>query len=381
MSEPGLRIAIDGRPALWPRTGIGTIAHGVLANMQKLDLGGEVYAYFDADPGERRQNYGRVRCAHGGPRHKLLWSNTWLVRQLKRDAADVLVTFLDKEIPLLPTRARIVTMVHDLIPLRFPQVVFRNAAHRLYYETLIRAAAQRSDMILTNSEFSRREIVAGLGVQEAKVQKVSLGVEKAGPLAVEEVDAVLLRLGLKRPFVLAVGSTEPRKNNGQVIEAMRRLALRHPRLRLAIAGAAWRGIPFEPGSLDARVHLLGHVADPDMPLLMSAAEMLVFPSLHEGFGFPVLEAMSLGVPVVTSRATALPEVGGDAVLYTDPNSAADIAAQMHRILADAELAATLRSKGRERAMLFRWEKTCAEIAMLCAGLTASRPWSREPVML
>jgi glycosyltransferase involved in cell wall biosynthesis len=113
---------------------------------------------------------------------------------------------------------------------------------------------------------------------------------------------------------------------------------------------------------------------------MSSAEMLVFPSLHEGFGFPVLEAMALGVPVVTSNRTALPEVGGDAVLYADPNDASDIAAKMLSICLDAELATRLRQKGIERAKMFRWEQTCAEIVDLCASLMESRTWQRQPAL-
>jgi glycosyltransferase involved in cell wall biosynthesis len=113
---------------------------------------------------------------------------------------------------------------------------------------------------------------------------------------------------------------------------------------------------------------------------MSSAELLVFPSLHEGFGFPVLEAMSLGVPVVTSNRTALPEVGGDAVLYADPMSVCDIAAKMNLILSDKALANSLRETGRERARSFQWENTCAEIVDLCASLVETRQWQRQPAL-
>jgi glycosyltransferase involved in cell wall biosynthesis len=377
MAHCALRIAIDGRPALWPRTGMGTITRNVLEHIRGVDENCEVFAYFDADPCAILPEWDASRRAFGGPRQEFLWSNTWLPRQLMRDRIDVLVTFMDKEIPMMPTASRIVMMVHDLIPMRFPEVVFRNRMHRLHYNALIRTAVRRADLVLTNSEFSKAEIVSHLGVREKKVHKLPLGAEHWQSARSEEMEAVLARYGISRPFVLALGSTEPRKNVRRVIEAMRTLSSSHPDLRLVVAGALWREMPFAEGLLDSRVIATGHVSDDDLRVMMSAAELLAFPSLHEGFGFPVLEAMTLGVPVVTSNRTALPEVGDDAVLYADPEKVADIAMQIDRILSDRALRERLRTKGRERAKMFRWETTCAEIVDLCASLTESGEWRRE----
>jgi glycosyltransferase involved in cell wall biosynthesis len=381
MGQHARRIAIDGRPARWPRTGIGTIVRNVLRNISHADAGCNFYAYFDSDPGELSDELrsAAMQTAFGGPRQKLLWSNTWVPRRLAHDEIDVFVTFLDKDVPLLRTRSKIVLMVHDLIPLRFPEVIFRNALHQAYYNVLIRAAVRRADLVLTNSEFSKSEIVSMLPVNSDKVQRISLGAEQPGPPAADAA-SVMARFGLVKPFALALGASEPRKNNIRVIQAFRLLSERHPELRLAIAGSPWRGKQFPAGLVDQRVSLLGHVPDEDLRALMRSAEMLVFPSLHEGFGFPVLEAMTLGVPVVTSKCTALPEVGGDAALYVDPDSSEDIAEKMNLILSDAELAARLRQKGCERAKAFRWESTCAEIVDLCAGLMESCKWQRQPAL-
>lgn len=379
MSPHRLRIAIDGRPALWARTGIGTIAQNVLERIQAVDPENEYVAYFDRDPGEAARAYGSITCRFGGPRHKLAWANSWLLKRLHSDRVDAYVTFLDKEVPLAPTRARIVSMIHDLIPLRFPETVFRNPLHKMYYTGLIRAAAHRSDLVLTNSAYSRDEIVRGLNLDEAKVQQIPLGVRSASSVDPMRTAGVLQRYRLERPFVLAMGSTEPRKNNARVLQAMTLLEQKHPGLKLAITGRAWRGLEFDSDLLSDRIRLLGHVADADLTVLLSAAEMLVFPSLHEGFGFPVLEAMALGTPVVTSPVTALPEVGGDAVLYADPDDAGAIAAGMEKILTDAELVAALRTKGRERAQRFRWAETCTTIASLCEGLMEKREWRTQPV--
>jgi glycosyltransferase involved in cell wall biosynthesis len=373
------RIAIDGRPALWPRTGIGTIACNILERIQRADRASLYFAYFDdGAPGALEKRF-QIACRLGGSRQKLVWANTWLPRQLQRDNVDVFVTFLDKELPLLPTRARIVSMVHDLIPLRFPDVVFRNAAHELYYKILIRASVRRSDLILTNSEFSKQEIVRELGVDENKICKITLGVNLQAPRdEARDVD-MLHRYGLKRPYVMALGSTEPRKNNGRVIEAMRLLQQEHPDLRLAIAGNNWRGLGFKSDLIGDRVRQLGHVADEDLPALMQSAEMLVFPSLHEGFGFPVIEAMALGVPVVTSSVTALPEVAANAALFADPNDVTSIAERMKQILDNPSLANELRVRGRARAGQFRWDTTCAELAALCSSLVDRHEWGSDAV--
>ena len=281
------------------------------------------------------------------------------------------ITFLDKEIPFFPSRAKIVSTVHDLIPLRFPETVFRNLAHRFYYNALLRASVRRSDLILTDSDYSKRELIAELGVDERKVHKLTLGVNPATPVSHEQASAILARYGLTRPYVLAIGSTEPRKNNSRVIEAMRLVLPAHPNLRLAIAGRNWRGLAFQSGVLDERICAIGFVADSDMQAIIASAEMLVFASLYEGFGLPVIEAMTQGVPVVTSNVTSMPEVGADAALYVNPYSATDIAKKMEQVLSDTALAATLRSKGIERAKLFQWTTTCAEIASLCADLLES----------
>lgn len=379
MASERFRIAIDGRPAQWPRTGIGTIARNVLAVLPDFDKVNQYFAYFNANPEIERSYHSSLDTRFGGPSHKLIWANTWLPGQLSRDRIDIFITFLDKELPLIPTRTSIVCMVHDLIPLRFPSTVFRNAAHRLYYNALIRAAARRADLILTNSDHSLREIVSGLDVPETKICKITLGVDVTPTTDRARVEDVLRRHNLHQPFVLALGGTEPRKNNARVIQAFRGLAADHPDLQLAIAGSNWRGRVFESSLLDDRVHLLGYVSQDDLPIVMQSAEALVFSSLHEGFGFPVIESMALGTPVIASCVTALPEVAGGAALLVDPNHVDEIAAAIHLILENRDLAADLSRRGRARAGHFRWETTCSELVAACEALMNGHECRRDPV--
>jgi glycosyltransferase involved in cell wall biosynthesis len=381
MTNDRLRIAIDGRPALWPRTGIGTIAQNVLASLPDFDNVNQYFAYFNANPDMEPGYHSNLEGRCGGPSHKLAWANTWLPGQLSRDRIDIFITFLDKELPFVPTRARIVSMVHDLIPLRFPSTVFRNTAHRFYYNVLIRAAARRADLILTNSEHSRREIVSGLSVPESKIRKITLGVEMTPLADPAGVTSVLRRHGLQSPFVLALGGTEPRKNNTRVLEAFRLLAGYRPDLQLAIVGGNWRGRVFDSNLVDPRVRLLGYVSQDDLPVLMQSAAVLVFPSLHEGFGLPVIEAMALGTPVITSNVTALPEVAGGAALLVNPNQVDEIAAAIRLVVENRDFSADLSRRGRARAAHFRWETTCTEILAACQSLMSRHDSTREPVAL
>jgi glycosyltransferase involved in cell wall biosynthesis len=168
--------------------------------------------------------------------------------------------------------------------------------------------------------------------------------------------------------VLALGSATPSKNNATVIKAFRKIERKIPSLSLVIAGKNWHEVPFDPELLDDRVILTGFIGDEDLPVLLQAADLFAFPSLHEGFGLPVIEAMAAGVPVITSNVTALPEVGGDAALYVDPGSVTELAEKMELLLTHHDLAAEMKRKGLIRAQSFQWDTTCRETADACMEL-------------
>jgi glycosyltransferase involved in cell wall biosynthesis len=362
------RIAIDGRVALHPRTGFGSICHNVMRRIAAVDNQNSYFFYFDRDPGTLTSEYPAQGYAYGGSSEEIIWCNTFLPRQLKRDGIDVYLTFLDKEIPFFPRSAKVISMVHDLKPMLFPEVWFRNLAHKLYYNAMLRVSLRRSNLILTNSEHSRQEIVSTLSVDPHKIRKIALGVEAAPPASESAIAAVLQRYHVTRPYVLALGSTQPHKNNSNLIRAFRLIEKNFPSLCLVIGGVSWRGREFDPELLDDRVILAGFIGDGDLPVLLQAAELFAFPSLHEGFGLPMIEAMAAGVPVITSNVTALPEVGGDAALYVDPASVTDLAEKMELVLTHRDLAAEMKRKGLIRAQSFQWETTCREIAAACMEL-------------
>lgn len=365
-----LRIAIDGRVALQTRTGFGTIAHNVLRRIASVDRESEYFFYFDRDPGRGKHEYPAEGYAFGGSGEEIVWCNTFLPRQLKRDRIDVYITFLDKEIPYLPLSVKVVSMIHDLARITFPEEdSFRNLAHKLYYLTLIRTSALRSNLIFTNSEFSRQEIISTLSVHPKKVRKIQLGVDRGSIPDDAVMDAVLQKYGVRRPYVLALGSATPNKNNTSVLKAFRMIEDRFPGVRLVIGGKNWLGKTFDPALVDEKVILPGFVEDSDLPVLFHAAQLFVFPSFHEGFGLPVIEAMAYGAPVIASNVTALPEVGGDAALYVNPSSVDELASKMEMVLSSADLANEMREKGLRRAESYRWERCCEDIALACRELS------------
>lgn len=271
-----------------------------------------------------------------------------------------------------PTRTakRHVMTVHDLATRLFPET------HRpeviASYEFSFAFARDRADHIIADSESTRQGVIENLGIAPDRVTTVPLAARVTLPKSVspEAVDAVRQRFGLPGDtrYVLAGGSLEPRKNLPRLIEAFGRLIQQEPGLgdlRLALAGARWHGASAVEEAiarlgLRERVVTLGYVSDLDLAALMSGCACFAYVSLYEGFGLPVLEAMTLGAPVVTSNSSSLPEVAGDAALQVDPTDIDAIAGAIRRVLVDSELATSLRAKGRVQAAKFSWRRTAEE---------------------
>jgi glycosyltransferase involved in cell wall biosynthesis len=181
-----------------------------------------------------------------------------------------------------------------------------------------------------------------------------------------EAAEVRRHYGIERPYVLFCGTQEPRKNLPRVLEAFRRVA--HPDLELVLAGPpGWKeDLSDGMASLEGLVRPLGFVPPDDLGALYAGASVVAYPSLGEGFGLPVLEAMAHGVPVVTSAGTATEEVAGDAALLVDPIDTDAIAGAIDRVLNDADLAESLGAAGKVRAASFSWDRSAELVAAVYA---------------
>ncbi len=260
-------------------------------------------------------------------------------------------------------RVPVVLTVHDLALLRAP-ALGTPALRRTVRG--VAAAAQRAARVIADSAHTRDALVADCGLAPERIAVVALGVDAAfRPLAPDAARAaVAARLGLTAPYLLHVGTLEPRKNLPALVRAwntLRRQRAAAP--QLVLAGApGWGAAAVEEaiaacGAADD-VRLTGRVADDLLPALYAGAEAVVVPSLEEGFGLPVVEAMACGTPVVATRAGALPEVAGDAALLVEPGDEAALAAALVRVSDDELLRAQLRAAGLARAAAFTWE-ACA----------------------
>lgn len=262
-------------------------------------------------------------------------------------------------------RTPLVVTVHDLTLLRRPELGTRALA-RLVERARGSAAASRR--VIADSESTRRDLIELAGVAPEKIRVVALGYDpRFHAMPPEDArDRVRRSFALERRYLLHVGTIEPRKNLCALIRAYARLRRDHGiGHALVLAGdRGWKhrepiGL-IETLGLQEHVRLTGRVSADDLQALYAAADLFVSPSLYEGFGLPLLEAMASGVPAVASNAASLPEVAGDAALLVDPRDEAALADTIARALGDTALREAMRARGLARARLFSWERCARE---------------------
>ena len=289
---------------------------------------------------------------------ELLYYPLGIARHARREGVELIHHPRPQVPPELGLTTPMVVTVHDLLALSFPEHFSAVIARRFAW--LAGRCAARAARVITDSEFVRAQVVERLAIPAERTAVVPLGVdERFRPMAVD-ADWLKRRFGIDRPYVLCVGTLEPRKNLLSVVAALERLRWLDDAITLvAVGGRGWKTTAIDAKLADAPVIATGRVEDDDLVKLYAGAACFVFPSFGEGFGLPVLEAMACGAPVVTSDRTSLPEVAGDAALLVDPGSVEAIGDAIERVVRDPALASRLEARGRERASRFSWRR-CAE---------------------
>ncbi len=256
---------------------------------------------------------------------------------------------------------RVVT-VHDAIPLVMPKT--HRLATRMVFRTNIPAARWTADAILTCSESARRDLIRHARLPVGLVKRIYPGCEYSTAMPSNsrpaEDKACLDRLGVQTPYLLYVGTLNARKNLIRVLSAFEEVLKRHPHVQLVVVGpSTWDTSESKrvASRLNGAVRLTGFVSDHDLHQLYSGAVALVYPSLYEGFGFPILEAMSRGTPVITSNTSSMVEVAGGAALLVNPFSVEGLAGAMQQMIEDPSLRTKLAKQGRSRAGNFGWNMT------------------------
>ncbi len=377
-----MRVGIDYTAAVRQGAGIGRYTRCLVQALLELDARNE-YVLLAATAGLSGMARNKADAAASGSRYSfvdmpiranvrsvslpvtdrslaILWHRLRLPLWVEL-ACGSLDIFHSPDFTLPPVRrAQTVLTVHDLSFMRVPESTHPRL--RSYLLQAVARSVRRADIVLADSECTRADVIDLLDVDACRVKVIYPAVERRFQRVqdAQTLDAVRMRYGLPGKFLLGVGTLQPRKNFRRLIEAYDRIkADLAGDIHLVIAGGAgwlYEGIfqRVEELGLKDNVHFPGYVADEDLPALYTLADLLAFPSLYEGFGLPALEAMACGTPVVTSNASSLPEVVGDAALAVDPMDVDALAASIRAVLGDPMLRAVMTERGLAQAQKFTW---------------------------
>jgi len=369
-----LRVLIDGHMIGTKETGNETYISGLLEGFEKMGLAQDVVVRDpDVDVGCHRP----VPLAHKSDWTRMLVALPALAR--RTSASVVHCTYIVP--PRMPC-ASVVT-IHDLSFMRRPEMfTFRD---RALLETGVPLAVRRADRIIVPSHHAQADLLDIFNVTPERVRVTYEGVgERFRPLPQGVIKTVRRTYGLDRPYILTVGNLQPRKNIRRLLSAWSQLVDDGAAedCVLVLAGGS-HGRSEDVGSIISELHLgehvrlTGFVPDADLPALYSGARLFVFPSLYEGFGLPVLEAMACGTAVACSNATSLPEVAGDAAAMFEPTDANAMAATLGALVADDQLLQRLRKRGLARARQFTWEHCARETLVVYGEAVAARQERRR----
>ena len=375
-----MRIGIDYTAAAHQGAGIGRYTRGLIGALTRLE-GKNEYRLFVAGGGGlfgQAQWPSNVRlCTIPLSQRNLtrIWHRLRLPLPVEVFTGP-LDLFYSPDFVLPPVwRARTLLTVHDLSFVRYPQTADRRL-HR-YLNVAVPRSVWRADHILADSQNTAHDLTELWGVPSEKISVLYPGVESRFRPVTDAAELARVReqYDLSQRFILSVGTLQPRKNYERLIRAFGQLWATtegRPYRLVVVGGKGWLYESIfdcvrELG-LEKEVLFPGFVADEDLPALYTLADLFAFPSLYEGFGLPVLEAMACGTPVVCSEASSLPEAAGDAALLVDPLDVEGWAKAMGRALSDEMLKRELVARGLAQARRFSWERAAGELLEICRAL-------------
>jgi glycosyltransferase involved in cell wall biosynthesis len=360
-----MHIAFDGTTLRPGRTGVGYYTEHLLENLAE-HAGTDDLTVISNRPIDSTRPLPRHVRTHvsGSWTPRFIWMQSYAPRALRSIRADV-VHFTNGMLPLASSAATVVT-IHDMSLTMYPR--FHPLRRIVLNRPLVDLAARRADAVITVSDAAKRDIVRLYGIDADRVHVVH---EAAAPAFQMVHDTVLLRrvreqYGLAERFILYVGTIEPRKNLPKLIDAFarRRVAGDLVHQLVCVGPYGWLSEDIEQqidylGIRDA-VRFTGYVAFDDLPAIYNLAEMFVFPSVYEGFGLPVVEAMACGTPVITGPVAALAEVAGGAAERVDPLDVESLGDAMVRLAENRDRREALSKAGIERARGFSWQRAALD---------------------
>lgn len=376
-----MRIGIDFTSAARERAGIGRYTRELIRALSRRDHANQYVLFVPRDAHNALlqfdwpENFSVTRAPLTERVLAALWQRARVPLPVETfiGAVDL---FYSPDFLLPPTRARrAIVTVHDLsyvrVPECFPEPLLK------YLNRAVPQALQRADLILADAASTQRDLADVYRVPLEKIRVLYPGADaRFRPDVAEDAKSRVRARTRGKPYLLSVGTIQPRKNYVRLLEAFAKIiancGLQIANLQLVICGG--RGWMYdeiyqavERLGLSERVLFTDFVSDDDLPALYALATLFVYPSLYEGFGLPIAEAMACGAPVLSSNASSLPEVAGDAALYFDPYNVDVLAEAMQRALSDESLRADLRARGFAQAKKFSWERAARQLWQYLEG--------------
>lgn len=360
-----MRIGFDAKRAISNFTGLGNYSRFIISNLMKY-YPENIYKLFipklpeDDNRETERKNEAIYSFKKG---YVPFWRTMGIVKNIKKEHLDI-YHGLSNELPFRINRIGIKTVVtiHDLIFLRYPQ--FYSLIDRIIYNTKAKYACKVADRIIAVSECTKRDIVQYYNINPGKIDVVYQG---CFPIFKQSADTLKKKevrhnYNLPSKYLLSVGSIEPRKNILLIVKALRQI----PDIHFVAVGRqreyAQEVLQYATANnLSDRVHLISDVPLTDMPAIMQQAEIFIYPSLYEGFGIPIIEAINSGIPVIGATGSCLEESGGPNTIYINPLDENELAEQIVKVLNDSTLRKTMIEEGKKYVQRFSDEKCTASL--------------------
>lgn len=354
-------IGLDARLYAGNYTGIGIYTRNLIDGIAAADTKNSYILYSDRPLEAPGPNFRACEIPFS---KRIVWSQLILPFSARSHHLDLFHATANHEMPMMINCPSVVT-VHDLIPVLFPKTV--PPRHRLIFRTFIGPAIRRAKKVITDSEFVKKSLISRFGLPAAKLMTIPLAHDPvfSAPVTPVAIENVRHRYGLKEKYVLYVGAMEPRKNIPALISAFAAISAQKMDWQLVIAGGGgWYKektmTAARASGLGERLVFTGFVDPGDLPSLYQGASIFVYPSIYEGFGLPVLEAMASGTPVLVSSPSALEEIAGDAGMTFNVDDADDLGRKLSMLMQDEDERVRMSGSGIRRAALYSWKRCARE---------------------
>jgi glycosyltransferase involved in cell wall biosynthesis len=373
MKGYNMKVSIELEPCLKEKSGIGVYTYELtkrLQNYKEIDFKGDIFNFLNRK--DIKKYLGDINIeqnicplmSYGI--YRRLWNYVYIKYNLLfREQSDIYQFFNFVVPPKIS--GKVITTIHDLTYILYPDTMDSNNRKRL--EKDMRKTVNRADYIITISESSKEDIINYLHVDESKIQVIYPGVDEIYKKVIDdnEIANVKRKYNIEGKYLLYLGTLEPRKNIETIIKAYNLFnKSNNKNVKLVLAGK--KGWLYDSifklvkeFKIEDKVIFTDYVDDKDKPALYQGAEVFLFPSLYEGFGIPVVEAMASRVPVITSNSSSLPEVAGEAAIITDPLDYKEISKSIERILNDSMMRENMINEGIKQADKFNWDESAEKL--------------------